>query len=213
MERWKRLVLAGCLCLGAGTLAVHAAGPAVELSGTWRLNKELSDKPPAMEAGGDREGGGDRTGGRTGGRGRGGAGGGMPGGTGGMMPGGRRPDPAEMRRIRDQVSAAAEPDERLVIVQGPEGVSITTGDGRFTKLIPDGKAHESLTGDGVLKTKTRWDEEKLVSEGKLDDGIAVTRTYAVDATTNPRRLVLLVRIAAPRMPGAHDLKRVYDLEQ
>jgi hypothetical protein len=177
--------------------------------GVWALDKDLSDRPGQLggrgpEGGGPmgRPPGGGRGGGGGMGGGRGGMGGGMPGGMGG---GGRDRD--DMRRAGRMSQDLTMPPEGLTIVQDGPLVMITTNDGRSVKLMSDGKEQERLTGDGAVKSKTRWSGEQLIVEEKIQDGPKVIRTYTV--SSDGRQLMLIIRIEGGDIPGASLVHHVF----
>ena len=124
--------------LSAESRAQSASAPG-SISGVWSLNKELSDKPQTQTSPGQGDNGERR---RSGGGGR-GMGGGMGGRRGGGMgrggAGGGGMNPDEAKRMRDAMHDILDAPERLTIVQTENMVVITTGDGRVTRLSPDGK--------------------------------------------------------------------------
>ena len=105
---------------------------------------------------------------------------------------------------RDLLTPAA----GLIIVQDGALVIFTTDEGRTQKFKADGKDEEHLTGDGVIKSKTRWVGEQLTIEAKIQDGPKVTRTYTL--SSDRRQLTITTKIeggGAPRDELAH---HVYD---
>jgi len=178
------------------------ATPAI--AGTWTLNKDLSDKGTADA----REDSG-REGGRRGGYGRGGGfGGGMRGGMGrGGGYGGAGVDREGMQRQRDAMRDLMNPPERLTIVQTETMVVITTGDGRVTRLSPDGKKIKDE--NTRIERKTKWDGGRLVSEISGLGGGKITETYAVDPERH-QLTVTLVGDGDSRMSGRIAQRRVYD---
>jgi len=182
----------------------QAPSPAGSLAGAWTLNKELSDKPQAArdEDSGDR-----RRGGGGGGTGR---GGGRRGGMGGMgrggMSGGQSPEDAQ--RMRDAMRDIMNPPDRLTIVQAESMIVITSGDGRVTRLAPDGKKIKDE--NTKIERKSKWDAGKLVSEvSGLGPG-KITETYAVDPEHH--QLMVTVAMENSRMPQPMTQHRVYDAE-
>jgi len=206
---WCALSLAA-VALSAPAVAQTTSGspPAQQLVGTWTLNRDLSDNPDGQTArqSGRRSGGGGGGGrrGGFGGRGGGGFGGGFGG---GGLGGGSTGDPEERQRamqaMRDEMTAA----DRLTIVQTDSMIIMTTGDGRTTRLSPNGK---SIKDDSThIERKTKWDGAKLVSEISGIGRGKVTETYAIDPESHRLRLTLSV----PDMRGAGQpttLTRVYD---
>src|SRR5262245_53575077 len=159
-------------------------------NGAWTLNKELSDQPPDRSGGGEngggRHGGGGYGGGRGGGGHRGGFGGGGFGG-GGMGRGGQPMDPDAMARTREAMRDIVNPPEHLTIVETDSMIVVTGGDGRTTRLAPDGKKVKDQNTN--IERKTKWDGAKLVSEiSGLGRG-KITQTFAVDGEHHQLRIV------------------------
>jgi hypothetical protein len=135
MRRWTAAALSLALCAGVAA-ARQAPADAGSIVGVWTLNKDASDAPPERPNGGDRRrGGDDAAGGR--GRGSGGRGGGF--GRGGGRGGGGG-DTEDMRRRMQAIRDIMDAPERLTITQTASLIIITAGDGRTTRLSPDGKA-------------------------------------------------------------------------
>jgi hypothetical protein len=191
------------VCLSAESRAQSAPAPG-SLAGAWTLNKELSDKPQTgtpqddgtdreRRGGGGRMGGGMRGGMRRGGMGRGGMGG-----------DGMNPD--EAKRMRDAMRDIMTAPERLTIVPTESMIVITAGDGRVTRLSPDGKKiKDENTG---IERRTKWDGGKLVSEvSGLGPG-KITETYAIDPEHG--QLIVAVATEGSRGPRAIGQRRVYD---
>ncbi len=206
------VVVAALGVFAVGTAATLRAqdkggiGDGQALVGVWVLDKDLSDRTDQGMGRGDGARGGMPPGG--GGRG-GGMGGGMPGGMGGGMPGGfgGRRDPDEARRsnriTKDLLSAA----DRLTIVQDGQAILVTSGDGRAIKWVADNQEQERLTGDGVIKSRARWNGSSFTVEERIQDGPKVTRTFitSVDRST----LVLVLRIDGGDMPGQMAVHHIY----
>ncbi len=155
--------------------------------GAWTLNKDLSDNPPDRIQGnaGDS---GRRAGGTSGGRrGGGGFGGGRRGGGfGGGQGTGATTSPEDAQRMRDAMSAIRDTPDRLTIVQSDTLVIITAGDGRTTRLAPNGKKVKDESTK--IERRTKWDNGKLVSE---ITGLApgkMTQTYSVDPDVHQLRV-------------------------
>lgn len=181
-------------------------GDGQALVGVWVLDKDLSDRADQGMGRGDGARGGMPPGG--GGRG-GGMGGGMPGGMGGGMPGGfgGRRDPDEARRsnriTNDLVSAA----ERLTIVQDGQAILVTSGDGRAIRWTADNQEQERLTGDGVIKSRARWNGASFIVEERIQDGPRVTRTFITSG--DRATLVLVLRIDGGDRPGQMVVHHLY----
>jgi hypothetical protein len=202
----------------AGVFAAVAAGAALRaqdrtgvvegsaMVGVWTLDKDLSDRP---DQGMDRGEGG-RGGGMPGGMGGGGGrGGGMPGGMGGGMPGfgGGRRDPDEAKRANRITKDLVSPADRLTIVQDGPVLLMTSGDGRAIKWLSDNQEQERLTGDGVIKSRARWNGAVFTVEEKIQDGPKVTRTFIVSSDRN--QLILVLRMDGGDGPGQMTAHHIY----
>jgi hypothetical protein len=177
--------------------------PVVSLDGAWTLNTDLSDKPQSEARQREGDDAGRR---RGGGMGRGGMGGGMRGGgmgRGGMSGGARNPEDAQ--RLRDAQRDIMNAPARLTIVQTEsQMILITTGEGRVTRLSPDGR---KIKDDSTkIERKTKWDGGKLVSEISGVGPGKITETYQIE----PEHHQLVVTVATDK--PARSLHRVYDAD-
>jgi hypothetical protein len=176
---------------------------AAAIAGAWTLNKDLSDEPQADRPTDNQPSG---QGGRHGGYGRGGGMGGGYGRGGGMGRGGSgggRMDPDAAQRMRDAMHDYMTPPDRLTIVQTGNLVVITTGEGRVTRLSPDGKKiKDENTG---IERKTKWDAGKLVSEVSGLGRGKIIETYALEPEHH--ELVVTITREGGRQPST--VKRVY----
>jgi hypothetical protein len=198
--------------LAATAPAIYAQAPLPpppppSLVGAWTLNKDLSDQPQGQSGGGDRQGGqtGQRGGG-GGGRRRGGFGGGFGGGGGGTGGGNPEGNPEDVQRKRNALRDEMQAPDHLTLTQSETTVIITAGDGRTTRLSPDGrKIKDESTG---VERRTKWDAGKLVSEiSGLGSG-KITETYRIDA--EHRQLRVTLEIDGPQRKAT--LTRVYDAD-
>jgi hypothetical protein len=186
------------------------------LSGTWNLNRELSQATPSGE-GRDTGRGRGRDGGLPGGGpppdgggrgefgGRGGFGGDPPGDFGGS-----RPDPEQLKQTRallDELMTAA---PRLSIFQR-DGLRIAfvDSDGHTRTFTADGKKERHQLKAGTLETSTKWDGATLVQQSAAGGGVTVTQTFALD---DARRLVISTTLDNARMGKASPNKSVYERE-
>jgi hypothetical protein len=190
-----------------------AGGKTSPIVGAWKLNKDLTDKPAAENVrGGESGSGSGGAGGGMGGRG-GVGGGGRRGGMGGGMRGGgnergRGGDPEQMKQMRALLGDVIKPADGWTIVQDGPLVLFTNADGRTQKYTSDGKEEEHLSGDGVIKSKTRWNGEQLIIESKYKDGPKVTRTYTV--SSDLRQLMIHIKVEGGRLPREVTTNQVYD---
>jgi hypothetical protein len=198
------------LALYAGTVsgaAQQAQSETGSIVGAWTLNKDASDAPRERErqSGDDRPRG--QGGGGGGGRGRGFGGGGRGYGRGGGQGAGGG-DQEDARRRMQAMRDLMEAPERLTITETESLVIVTAGDGRTTRLSPDGKKiKDESTG---LARKTRRENGTLVSEitGGRDK---IIETYAVDPEHHQLRVTL--KIDNSRLPNGGVVRHVYDAER
>ena len=165
------------------------------------VDVEQSDRTPERPQGDGQRGRGGFGGRRGGGGfGRGGGGGGFPGGR------GSGESPETERRRTEALRVITEAPEYLTIVQTESLVIITTGDGRTTRLSPDGKKiKDDSTG---IERKTKWDGNKLVSDITGAWPGKITETYVVDPEHD--RLNVTLQMDNSRGPNAGVVHRVYD---
>lgn len=213
------MVLVGVTFVGAGVLAwaqdtgvATTSGRTAPIVGSWKLNKDMTDKPLADNArGGDSGRGPAGIGG--GGGGIGGRGGGIGGRRGGGMGGGgyevgRTGDPDQLKRMRRLLADLIKPAAGWTIVQDGPVLLFTNVDGRTMKYTADGKEEEHLTGDGVIKSRTRWNGEQLVIESKYQDGPKVAQTYTV--SSDLRQLMIHIKITGGGTPREVTTNQVYE---
>jgi len=211
MTSEMRTVIAGIVSIvmlaPAAASGARAGGEtdAASIVGAWTLNKDLSQLAPERPQGDERRGrggAGGRRGGGGGGFGRGGSGGGFSG-------GGRGAASDTQRRRTEAVRAIMEAPERLTITRTESLVIVTTGDGRTTRLSPDGKkVKDDSTG---IERKSRWDGNKLVSDMTGAGPGKITETYLIDQEHG--RLNVTVETDNSRAPNGAVIRRVYDRAQ
>jgi hypothetical protein len=212
----RALVVGLAAAVAIGTAAVQAQERADQISlknppivGAWKLNKDLTDKPAAQGGrSGDRGGGGmpggmgrGGGGGRGGGMGRGGYGGGNSG-------GGREGDTEESKRVRGIVDDLMKPAAGWTIVMDGPAVVFTNADGRTMKFTADGKEEMHVTGDGEIKSKTKFTGDQLTIEAKYQDGPKVTRTFTV--SSDLRQLMIHIKIEGAGVRNEMTMTQAYD---
>jgi len=199
------LALCGVAAAAAAERQEHA--DTASIVGVWTLNKDASDAPRERADGDEQGRRGDHAGpgrGFGGGMGRGGGRGGDRGG--GGYGGGR--DPEDMRRRMQAMRDIMDAPERLTIAQTESLIIITTGDGRTTRLSPDGKKiKDESTG---FERKTKREGGHVVSEITGGPG-KIVETYAVDPEHH--QLTVTLQIDNPRVPRGGVIHRVYDAER
>lgn len=176
-----------------------AAPVAVDLSGRWTFNRELSDDAREKMREGM-----ERGGGPGGGRPPGGGGGmGGPGGGGrmGPPPGGTGGDDDPRQAMR----AIMEPAEELTIAQTAAEIALEERFGTTRHLHPDGKKYK--TDNGASEIKTSWKEGRLIVETKPARGGRVVETW--ERIPDGSRLIVNVKMEGGFGPGL-SLKRIYD---
>ena len=195
-----------------GVLALRGVGlqaqaDASSIVGAWTIDRGMSDLGVGP-AGRGNSGGANGRGGGGYGRG-GGRGGGFPGGGGGSgrggQGGGQPQDREEMERRLAALRDIIEAPEHITIVQSNSLIIVTTGDGRTTRLSPDGdKVKDESTN---IERRTKWEGGKLVSEIKGDAG-RITETYSADAAHH--ELLVIVRVEpSGREESARIFHRIY----
>ena len=208
MTTEMRTVVAGIVSivmLAPAASGARAGGEtdAASIVGAWTLNKDLSQLAPERRQGDERRGRGG-----AGGR-RGGGGFGRGGSSGGFSGGGRGAAPDTQRRRTEAVRAIMEAPERLTITRTESLVIVTTGDGRTTRLSPDGKkVKDDSTG---IERKSKWDGNKLVSDITGAGPGKITETYLIDQEHG--RLNVTVETDNSRAPNRAIIRRVYDRAQ
>lgn len=208
----RRFILCAVTFVGSAAIglvahmsATREGGDAIEaLTGTWRLDRDLSDAAaglvPPFE-GGRPDG---RRPGSGGMRGRG------PRTPGGGMPGGRpRASEEEMARRRALVREIMQPPERLTIVVGPGEVTFTDERGRSWRLATDGRKEKHQLDNGTVTTRTRREGDALVRTIEAGDGFEITETYVL-VPGDVRRLQVTVEVGGGPMGRTRTVTRVYD---
>jgi hypothetical protein len=171
------LFAAVAIALPAGAQTAPAGTRSLE--GVWVLNDAAN--PPANTDG--------RAAGR-GGAGRGGARRGGFGGVGGSFGASGFGLPYDnsdrTERLRETLRDLTTPPPRLTIVQTPTIVIVTTGEGRTTRLAPNGKKiKDDNTG---IERSTKWMADALVSEiAGLGSG-KITQSFSVDPADHRLRV-------------------------
>ena len=166
----------------AGPSGQKIAVPRPDLAGAWTLNREASTSPrgggPDMPAPGG---------------GRGGMRGGFGGLAGGMgEPGRSVPDREEMARRRALLKEVLEAPMRFQVTVEDPMVLFTFPDGRVVRYKADWKEERHQYTSGTVKTKTKWDEGRLVIETDLGDGMKITHGFKTSG--DPRQLVVSIEL-------------------
>jgi hypothetical protein len=168
------------------------------LSGAWKLNRDLSDDPrekmrEARESGG---GGGSRGGGGFGGR--------HGGGRGGAFRGRHAADEGEGGSGDAEIATRA--FETLSIVHRDPELRITDGLGREHVLSTDDRKIEEERSEGTWKMRARWKDGHVVVTTTPEHGPTLTETYTVTADGS----VLTVTTKVEGRGRSFEFRRVYD---
>jgi hypothetical protein len=168
-----------------------AGGPS-DLSGRWKLNRDLSDDPreKMREAG--------RGGGPTRGV-RGGFGGGRRGRFGGAR---EAPEGDEDRRLPFDPEAV----ETLSIVHHDRELRITDAVGREHALFTDGRKTQEERSAGTVKMRAEWRDGHVVVTSVPEHGPKIVETYAVTADGS----AMTVTTKIENRGRAFEYRRVYD---
>ena len=173
----------------------RASGPG-NLSGTWKLNHELSDDPrekmrEARESGG--------------GTGRGGGFRGHRGGGGARGFHGRRPEGEAESRSGDSEDMTRAFETLSIVHRDPE-LQITDATGHEHVLFTDDRKIEEERSAGTAKIRARWKDGHVVVTTTPEHGSKIVETYAVTADGS----VLTVMTAIEGRGREIEFRRVYD---
>lgn len=182
------------------------AEAAVDLSGRWILNTELSDaRPPAPEPG------------AAAGRGSGGPGGRPPGPGGGGFPGrspggarGDRPNPEDMARMRDAMRAVLEAPAQLVITRRDDEVVFTANDGDVMRVLVTGTTMKTLAGGAEHEVKAAYKDGALVIESVFGSAKLVDRYRLMSDGAQLERATEMTGAAPRGGEQRRPLRRIYD---
>jgi hypothetical protein len=100
------------------------------------------------------------------------------------------------------------PKQRLLIADQDSLVGVTDDAGWARLLIVSGAAmREDLGQGGPAEVVSRWKDNRLLTERRLDRGGVYSEVYELDAKTG--RLLVRVSFKTERMERALELRRVY----
>lgn len=165
-------------------VATATSQDSADLTGTWELNLEESDRP--LEEFRRRHGGG------------------PPGG--GDGPAWRRPDlrpggPGER-------SGPGGPGRTLLIRQTEDAVEFSGPRARSITLYTDGRTMTHEGPRGEVRVRAHWEGDALIVEQIVEGGPVGTRTYELSEDGN--RLIVTIQIEAPRLSKTLEFRRIYD---
>jgi hypothetical protein len=121
-----------------------------------------------------------------------------------------------MARMRDAINSIMDAPAHLTITQTDAMVVITDGDGRTTRLAPNGeKIKEENTG---ITRKTSWQGDDLVSRITGIGQGTITQTYSVDAEHHQLRVTLQLERGRggqqpPQQAATSVMHRIYDADK
>jgi hypothetical protein len=181
------------------------------LAGTWRLNLDESDDPGQklqQARGSDSSG---QGGGRRGGGGMGGGwpGGGGMGGRGGMGGGGRGVGGGESDSDRQKMQLFVQPANQLTVVQKEPEIDFSDDDDRKFVFYTDGRKVEKSKDPGHQDFDAKWEQYRLVAEGKDPRGNKYERSYEVLEGNRQLRETILLQVG--RNNTEVSIRYVYDL--
>lgn len=178
-----------------------------KLAGTWRLNLDESDDPgkKLQQARGS------DSSGRRGGGGMGGGwpGGGGMGGRGGMGGGGRGMGGGENDSDRQKMQLFVQPANQLTVVQKEPEIDVSDDDDRKFAFYTDGRKVEKSKDPSHQDFNAKWEEYRLVAEGKDPRGNKYERSYEVLEGNRQLRETILLRVG--RNNTEISIRYVYDL--
>jgi len=97
----------------------------------------------------------------------------------------------------------------LRVEQAAKQVTITDDTGQTRSLYPDGKKHKETDSSGQKTTiKTKWDEGRLVTEGKLGHSGKLTETY--ELSRDGKELIVISQLDNSHLSSPLVIRRVYD---
>jgi hypothetical protein len=170
------------------------------LAGSWKLNTDDSDDPQKKLQ--QARGGGRGQGGHSGG----GMGGGWPGGHGGY--GGRRVG-GESDEQRQKMQLFARPAQKLTVAQRDPQIDISDDSDRKFTAFTDGRKVEKSKDGSSQQFDAKWDEYRLVMEGKDPRGNKYERSYEVLEGNQQLRETLFLKIG--RNNTEVSIRYIYDL--
>jgi len=181
------------------------------LGGTWRLNQDESDDPMKKLQQARGSGNGGQGGGRRGGGGMGGGwpGGGGTGGRGGMGGGGRGMGGGESDSDRQKMNLFLQPANQLTVVQKEPEIDIADDDDRKFAFYTDSRKVEKSKDPTHQDFDAKWEEYRLVAEGKDPRGNKYERSYEVLEGNRQLRETFLLK--AGRNNTEVSIRYVYDL--
>jgi hypothetical protein len=210
-----RVAIGVVFVMAFGGSAVDVRGVSrPDLSGTWTLNRQLSEFP--REAGfdpdwHDSETGGQSGTGRSGGGGsgrRGGGGGGRSGGGGSSSAGTLSPvfeSEEDSKKIRELINEVLSPSPKLTITQTDAAVTIVDAGGRTRRFHPGGKEDTLELEAGPVAVISKWENGQLLLRCQVEKNRELRYRYSRDPGT--RQLAVEIQFADHGRGAV--IKRIY----
>jgi hypothetical protein len=186
-------------------------------SGSWTLDRDLSDNPrqSGSESAVSGQGQHPSQRGGYGGYGRGGGYGGMGRGGYGGYGGSGRPgqvSPDDQKKIEELGREAKSPSPTLTISHSTANIAISDAQGHTRFFQTNGSKDQHQLDSGIVTSTTKWDGNRLVMDYDLGSGRKLTYTYSIVPAT--RQLLVQVRFdngqGQTRSGGPQITKYVYD---
>lgn len=193
-----------------GSLTAAAPAPRANvprtrtLAGTWRLNQDESDDPAKklQQARGSGRGSGGHRGG--------GMGGGWPGGgMGGRGGYGGRSQGGESDSDREKMHNFLEPARELTILQKDPEIHVADDSERQLSFYTDSRKIEKSKDQTHQEFDAKWEEYRLVAEGKDPRGNKYQRSYEVLEGNQQLRETLFLKVG--RSNTEVSIRYIYDL--
>jgi hypothetical protein len=183
-----------------------------DLSGTWVLNRQLSQFPSELGFSADflgalGPGAGPVSGGRGGGRGGGRRGGGG-GGTGGGLSAPKivRETEEDSQRVLLLTDEVRNPFEHVTITETSTDVTITPDRAPARTFHPNGKDERIAVGRVMATVNAHWDGSRLIVVYKAETGRELHYAYSLNA--NPTQLIVDVEFV--EQVGGDKVRRIYE---
>ena len=187
-KSFRRSLIAACVLIRLATVCAAqdgATGERPNFTGTWRLNRELSDKPQekVKEAVGKR-------------------------GAIGRMIGGR----AAQAKIQDRMKNLEGFGDTLKITHNDPEFQVSGNGDSSRQIFTDGRKVSVTTPKGEnLETTARWQGSHLVVVTQRAGGGKLTQTYTLGE--NGEQMTVVIQIAGRRLDRPIDMRFVYDAEE
>jgi hypothetical protein len=189
------VMAAACVAVMSGQ-GRPAAPAAVDLDGTWKLNRELSQFPREVGFGMDVTGAGRPAAGETR----------MAGAEDPGLVANRPASREEAENSRQLVAEVRNPPARLTIARKDGSITVTDERGRARTYHPDGRESFTPLDAAPVVTVSRWEGGRLIIRYKVEPGREVR--YTVSRKASPPQLVVQAELL--ERGGRDTIVRVYE---